>query len=271
MARDFLSFLYNTIPGRCLLKVLADPGLSAACGKFMDSRASRVLIRDFVKRNNIDMSDFKKKSFSSFNDFFTRELKPGKRPVEGEPKFFPSPCDGLLSAYEIRDNVVLDVKQSEYTVSSLLRDPELARSFDGGLCLVFRLCVNHYHRYIFPDNGRITAFRRIKGVLHTVRPVALLSRPVFTENSREYTVTETENFGQIVQMEVGAMLVGKIDNYRKGGLVERGEEKGKFLYGGSTVIVLLEKGTYRFDSKFASAFLGNEVPVKMGEKVLEIV
>ena len=114
----------------------------------------------------------------------------------------PAPCDGLLSAYPITDSLVIPVKGSRYSIRDLVRDEELAKKYEDGTCLVFRLCVHHYHRYAYPDNGRKTKNTFIPGVLHTVRPVALRELPVFTENAREYTVIRSENFGDVLQMEV---------------------------------------------------------------------
>ena len=144
----------------------------------------------------------------------------------------------------------------------------MAQKYENGTCLVFRLCVHHYHRYAYPDNGRKTKNTFIPGVLHTVRPVALRELPVFTENAREYTVIRSENFGDVLQMEVGAMLVGKIDNYHQEADVRRGQEKGRFLYGGSTIILLLEPGTVAVTEKFFKATrAGEETEVKMGEAI----
>ena len=88
-----------------------------------------------------------------------------------------APCDGLLSVWNISEDTVIPVKQSQYTVSSLLKDKELAAEYDGGLCLVFRLCVDNYHRYSYADSGKKGPNIFIPGVLHTVRPIALESRP----------------------------------------------------------------------------------------------
>ena len=108
----------------------------------------------------------------------------------------------------------------------------------------------------------------IPGKLHTVRPIALESLPVFTENCREYTVIESDNFGKAVQLEVGALLVGKIRNHRGPGAVVRGEEKGMFLFGGSTVILLLTKDSVRINSDIAEASRrGLEYPVKLGQAI----
>lgn len=263
-----LEFLYHTKVGRVILKLLVRPGLSKACGKFMDTRASKPLIKPFIKNNGIDMSEYVDENYKCFNDCFCRHIKPENRPVDMTPENLVAPCDGLLSAYKIADGLVIPVKGSKYSMKGLLRNEALAREFEGGTCLVFRLCVNHYHRYSYPDNGTKGENIFIPGVLHTVRPIALEAFPVFVENSREYTVLETENFGKVVQMEVGAMLVGKISNNMGAGSFKRGEEKGKFLYGGSTIIMLLREGAADVrESLFDATSRQEETPVKMGEVI----
>ncbi|MDD6094633.1 MAG: phosphatidylserine decarboxylase [Clostridia bacterium] len=241
--------------------MLCSRWVSKAAGAFLDSRLSKPLIKPFVKKSGIDLDDYESDGFESFNDCFTRKIKAGKRPFSENDKDLCAPCDGLLCAYKIENGTVLPVKQSAYTVSSLLGNDSIAESFSGGTCLCFRLCVDNYHRYAFFDRGTVQKRRFIPGRLHTVRPIALEKYPVFTENCREYTVLETENFGRAVYVEVGAMLVGKIKN-RDVKEFSRGEEKGMFLYGGSTVILLLEKGAARVREEY---FSGEEIPVKMGE------
>ena len=227
---DTLKFLYRTIPGRMILKFLTRPSLSNACGRFLDSDLSHFLIQPFVKENGIRVSDYEMDDVRSFNDFFSRKIKEGLRSIDMDEKHLIAPCDGLLSVWKIREDTVLPVKQSNYTISSLLRNPKLAAHYCDGYCLVFRLCVNHYHRYCYVDSGKKSRNVFLPGVLHTVRPIALAQYPVFTENSRAYTLIRTPEFGTVVQMEVGAMLVGRIVNHEQGAQVIRGAEKGMFQY-----------------------------------------
>lgn len=263
-----LSFLYKTAPGRFVLKGLTARWISNVAGKVLDSRISKPLIKRFVKKNGIDLSEYESDNFACFNDCFTRKIKDGLRPISMDRDVLVSPCDGLLSAYEITPETVLDVKGSLYRVEDLVNDAELAERYAGGTCLVFRLCVHHYHRYVYIDNGTKGENVFIKGKLHTVRPIALESLPVFKRNCREYTVMQTENFGSVTQIEVGAMLVGKIKNHHGAGEIKRGDEKGMFLYGGSTVILLLEKDSVKIDSEFFTATEnGEETEVKMGQIV----
>jgi len=265
-----LPFLYHTRAGRKVLKVLTKPEISQACGRFMDSKFSRVLIPTFIKQNQIKMARYERKRYESFNEFFCRQLRSEYRKIDVRKESFIAPCDGLLSAYSIDNDLVIPVKNSRYHISDLLRDRELAQKYNGGTCLVFRLCVNHYHRYCYPDYGMKGENVFLPGILHTVQPIALREGPVFTENAREYTVLHTANFGDMVQMEVGAMLVGKIDNYHGVCSFEKGEEKGKFLYGGSTIILLVEPGRVKFPTKlFEATERDEEVPVRIGMKIGE--
>ena len=261
-----LRFLYRTVPGRMCLKVLTARWISKLCGAFLDSRLSKPLIRRFVNGNGIDLSQFESDGFRCFNDCFSRKIKEGMRPLPEDEAVLFSPCDGLLSAYHLKKDTVLPVKQSAYTLSSLLRDETLTERYRDGVCLVFRLCVTHYHRYCYPVSGVKGENVFLKGRLHTVRPIALEAGPIFTENCREYTVIDTERFGSVLQMEVGAMLVGKILNHHGSGTVIRGDEKGMFLYGGSTIILLLEKDKATVNERFFEATAnGEETPVVMGE------
>ena len=263
-----LKILYHTIPGRALLRVLSGRTLSALGGKLLDSPLSLPLIRPFVKYNGIELSECDTCEFHCFNDCFTRTLKKELRPIDPDGSHLIAPCDGLLSVWRIQKDTVLPVKQSMYTVSALLRDSQLAEQFYDGICLVFRLCVNHYHRYCYIDDGFKGETIFLPGKLHTVRPIALRQIPVFTENCREYTLIDTAHFGRIAQIEVGAMLVGKIKNLHGTGAVRRGDEKGYFLYGGSTIIVLLRKDCAVIDGAILeTSERGQETPVLMGQRI----
>lgn len=265
---ETLKFLYDTLAGRLILKSLSGRTLSRICGSYLDSSFSKWLIKPFIKKNNIRIEDYEPVCYQSFNECFSRRIKKELRPIDTESDHLIAPCDGLLSAYKITGKEVLPIKQSKYSVKELLRNRKLADEYEDGICLVFRLCVNHYHRYSYIDDGVKGINHFIRGRLHTVRPIALKRYPVFVENCREYTAIMTENFGKVIQMEVGALLVGKIKNYHQNRKIKRGQEKGKFLYGGSTVIVLLKKDAAVLpDWLFEATDSECEVPVKMGEQI----
>ncbi len=251
-----------------ILKMLTCPAISKLAGLFLECPASKILIGPFVRANAIDMSEYYSDDFRCFNDCFARKIRKGMRPFDPDPAAFCAPCDGLLSVYDIEADTVVPVKQSAYSIPRLLHSKKTAKHFEGGYCLVYRLCVNHYHRYAYIDKGRKGEEHFIGGKLHTVQPIALEKLPVFTENCREYTVIKTENFGTIVQMEVGAMLVGKIKNHHGRHITERGMEKGCFKYGGSTIIILVQKDRIVIDDNILKASAnGIETPVKQGEKI----
>lgn len=261
-------FLYNTAVGRAVLKLLVKPSLSNFMGKFMSTSMSSWWIKGFIKNNNIDMSQYEDRKFDSFNDFFTRKILPGKRNFDSDPAVFASPCDSKLSAYKINSDSVFNIKHSFYTIKELICDEELAKEYENGYCLIFRLTTDDYHRYAHIDNGRIISINPIKGVLHTVRPIAQDRYPIFAQNSREYTIIETENFGKIVQMEVGALLIGRISNIKDQTEVTRGSEKGMFEFGGSTIIVLVKDNMIKIDDEIMSNTENDkETIVKMGMQI----
>lgn len=236
-----LSFLYTNFFGRLLLKPLVQPQVSKLAGSFLSSRLSTFLIDSFIKNNSIAMDEYEEKDYDSFNGFFTRKIKNGRRPIETDPQVLISPCDCKAAVYPINKNTTFSVKNTEYTLRSLLRSPRLAKRFQGGYAYILRLTVDDYHRYIYAASGRQSKNYHINGTFHTVNPIANDYLPIYKENTREYTVIHSNEFGAIVQMEVGALMVGKITNHKASGTVIRGEEKGFFEYGGSTIIILTQK------------------------------
>lgn len=268
-----LQFLYRTVPGRMVLKLLVQPKFSEIAGRYLSSRASKWLVPYYIRKYKIDMSDIQipSEGFSSFNEFFTR-----KRKTECYDMTYGhliSPCDGFLSFARITEDTVLDIKNTKFTLDDLLKDHELVRQFREGWAFIFRLTPVNYHRYCYVANGKILLHRKIHGMLHCVRPIALRNVPVFAQNSREYQVLGTECFGKVIQMEVGALLVGKIKNHvsaLKSGYVQRGEEKGYFEFGGSTIIILLQKNTICINDVLYRKQTKGEIPVRMGEAVAKV-
>ena len=128
--------------------------------------------------------------------------------------------------------------------------------------------MDDYHRYCYVADGEKTGNVRIPGVLHTVNPIANDIYPIYKENAREYSILRTGIFGDILMMEVGALLVGRIVNHHGAGTVRRGEEKGYFQFGGSTVVLLLEKGKAVIDGDILANSRDHiETIVRMGEKI----
>lgn len=263
-----LRILYGNMFGRLLLKLLYHPYVSRFVGHFMDSRLSTYMIPRFIKNNKIDMTEYEDVSYRSYNAFFTRKVRPLKRIVDHDTSHLISPCDAKLSVYRINANSVFFIKDSTYTIEDLLCNAELADKYCDGICLIFRLAVDDYHRYCYIDDGTKGKNIKIPGVLHTVQPIALRHYNIYKRNAREYTVLDTEHFGRIVQVEVGAMMVGKIKNHHATHTYIRGEEKGYFEFGGSTIVLLLKKDTVILDPEFEeNTKNGMETVVKYGEKI----
>jgi phosphatidylserine decarboxylase len=265
----FLSILYGALPGRIAVRLLVRPAVSKIGGAFLGSPLSRFLIRPFVKKHRIDLSLYEPAAYRSYNDFFTRNLKGGLRPFDREPSHLVSPCDAKLTVCPISKDGRLFIKQTAYTAKSLLRDKKLACRYYGGQALIFRLTVDDYHHYFYPDDGTKSPDRAIPGILHTVNPAANDVYPIYKENTRQYCLLKTSRFGTILMMEVGALMVGKIRNHHPETChVSRGMEKGYFEFGGSTVILLLEAGAAVLDSDIlANSRDGAETVVRAGEKI----
>ena len=265
-----ISFLYKALPGRIFLCLLVKPIISKLFGFVMDSGVSRFLIPSYVKNNNICLDDYKDIKYKSFNDFFIREVKEGGRPISANTSEVIAPCDGKLTAYPITADSVFRIKNSVYSISSLLQDEQLAADFIDGICLIFRLMPDDYHRFCYIDDGEVISQKTIKGVLHTVRPIALQRYSIYTQNSREFVVLQTKNFGKVVQMEIGALFVGRIVNRRATGSFVRGEEKGLFEVGGSTIVMLYQKNMVTIEKIiYENTQQNKETIVKMGNKIGE--
>ena len=260
-----IRFLYQSAPGRLLLKLLVSKRISRCGGFLLSSCVSKPLIPYYIKKHAIDMGDYVPCRYSSFNDFFIRK----RRAVEfdTEPSHLISPCDGYLSIYPIDRDSRYMLKNVSYSLSALLEDEALAQKYQNGLCFIFRLAPDNYHRYHFIDDGTKGQSRKLGGVLHCVRPIAAERYPIYVQNSREYTVLHTVHFGEVVQMEIGALLVGKIHNHHQDGTIRKGEEKGYFEFGGSTIILLFEEKTVKADDRIPLSPEGTETKVRAGEKI----
>jgi phosphatidylserine decarboxylase len=131
---------------------------------------------------------------------------------------------------------------------------------------VFRLTVDDYHRFGFPDSGRVVSRKKIKGKLHTVSPVSR-NHKIYQENTRNVCILNTDNFGTIAYIEVGAMLVGRIRDHGDD-VFAKGQEKGYFEPGGSTVIMLV-KDIKMDEDIMKQSVSGIETKVRYGERIGE--
>ena len=267
-----LKWLYETRIGRRVLKILINPWVSKGVGRLLNTKLSKIAIRPFIKKNHIDMSQYEQVEYDSYNDFFMRKIKKECRPIDYNERHFIAPCDSKLSVYKIREDSQFCIKNTQYSMQSLFRSQTIANYYKDGYLFLFRLTVDDYHRYCYVDNGVKSKNYKIPGVFHTVNPLANDVYPIYKENTREFSILKSKNFGNIAMMEVGALLVGKIVNYQEQGMVKRGEEKGRFEFGGSTVILCVKEGMVAVDERILDNSKNHiETVVKIGEKIGTVV
>ena len=271
---SYLKFLYYNPFGKLALESLVKRKfLSSWYGKKMDSKESCKLIEKFVKDNNINMEESKKSigEFTSFNDFFIRELKPNARKIDDDEDELVSPADGKIFVIEnIHDSSKFFLKGEEFTFKEFFNDEEIAEKYEGGIMAIIRLAPVDYHRFHFPADGTIFPSKKIEGHYYSVSPHAIRKNfRIFCENKREYSILKTEKFGDICISEIGATMVGGIkQTYNPNTFVKKGEEKGYFYFGGSTVIMFLEKDRVEIDRDiFENSINGFETKIYMGERI----
>lgn len=269
-----IRFLYETGPGYLLERaILSQKPLSYLYGIFNNSPLSARRIPCFIKEFEIDLSLFEvpKNGFQNFNEFFIRKYKPGIRSFPSLARELGAPAEARYFAWnQISKTDFFPIKGKSLSLPLLLGSEELAQKFDRGSALVARLCPVDYHRFHFPDSGVPSASVRIEGGLHSVNPMALSRLPtLFQENERMVSTLDSKNFGKIAFVEVGAMCVGKIQQtYQPNVFIDRGHEKGFFLFGASTVVIFFEPGKIRLDDDLIlNTKNGIETLVRLGEKI----
>lgn len=274
MGGKAIKWSYESPIGKSLTNLIIKRKIfSKIYGIYCSTPFSKRRIDSFVKNYDIDLNEVNKpkNEFKSFNDFFARTLKSEARPISKNSSVVISPCDGRLLAYtNININNLVQVKNLTYSLKELIGNEDLASKYEGGTCLIFRLAPTDYHRFHFVDNGTITKSTHIKGLYYSVNPIALEKIPkLFCQNKREYSILDSENFGKILYVEVGASCVGTIvQSYKPDSYVKRGDEKGYFKFGGSTTILFFEKDKIRIDKDILDQTeKGFECKVVFGEKI----
>ena len=260
---ELLIFLYKTVIGRCLLKLfIARPWFSNLRARYQKSPESKKDILPFVKEYHVDISDYNIDRFDSFNDFFIRKRMYGTTTRSNE---LMAIADSKLSVYRVDEKLKLNIKNSIYELKDIIQQKEIADLYKNGYALVFRLAVNDYHRYVFFDDGELISSEFIKGELHTIRPVSEKYK-VYARNSRVVNVMDSKSFGIITQVEIGALLVGKIVNHNTH-MFSRLEEKGYFEYGGSTIVMFFPPNIMIDEDILRQSQVGYETQVFIGDKI----
>lgn len=239
MEEKILRFLYNTLPGRILLKAALFLGFPKLAACFLRSPLSKPWIRPYVQKHQIALEDTDIHTFKTFADFFTRQRK--NIVIDLAPTHLISPCDGWLSVCKIQADSCFAVKGSVYCLRDLLQDEALGGQFYNGLCLIIRLCASDYHHYCYLDAGTQDKHHFIEGTLHSVQAMACSTYPVYRLNRRCWTLLYTKNFGVVAQIEIGALAVGGIVNQYTGTHFYKGMEMGHFELAGSTILLLFQE------------------------------
>ena len=265
-----MHFTYETKLGRLFARlVLKRKWVSKLAATYYKTRWSAKKIPDFIEQYGIEPSELSlpPTAYESFNAFFTRKLD---RSCSSEPGALISPADSRLLVHKICDYQVIGVKGCLYSIEELLQDKERAEAFRSGLCLVFRLCPTDYHRFCFPDSGSWQHITKIKGNYNTVNTFFVSGR-VHVSNYRETSILHTDHFGEIAFVEVGAMLIGKIvQTAACPGRFAKGQEKGYFEYGASTIVMLIKENCVQLAPDILEQSLqGRECLVRRGEKIGE--
>ena len=274
MGDKALRFAYNTLLGRTLWPILFGGRMvSALMGRYYDSAVSRRSIAGLtqIPGCRVDEAEFPPETYSSFNAFFARHLRPGARPFDADGNIIISPADGRLLVFPecVADSPV-PVKGAQRTIGELCLTP---LPFERAAVAVIRLAPVDYHRYHFPCQCTMGEKKVFPGKYHSVNPVALCRRPdLFVENTRHVTALDSVAAGSFFMIEVAAFGVGSIIATAMPGEHAKMDEKGYFKFGGSTVILVFDRDRVTFDDDLLkNSASGIETLVRCGERIAEAV
>lgn len=261
--------LWSRVAHHTLLPLLAKlPFFSRIYGLLQKLRSSRKKIAPFIQTYGVDTTEFMTQDFRSFNDFFTRKLKPACRPILQDPHVAVLPADARYLVYpQIAE---FTIKGQVFDLATFLGDPVYARRFNTGSMVIARLCPVDYHRFHFPCDGVALKPHLINGHLYSVNPIAIKKRfAILSENKRVVTEIESETFGTVLFVEIGATAVGTIQQtFTPKKSVHKGQEKGFFEFGGSCIVLLFEHNRIVFDADLvANTKQGLETLAHFGESL----
>ena len=277
-------WMYETAIGRFLGETaLSRRWMSQLYGSYQSTGLSRSKIQPFIEKFQVPMDEFVVESYASFNEFFVRRFKLGARSFPSNPSVMGAFAEGRYFAFaDLNESTRLQVKGVELDPVRFLSDgtasrDRLAREFLGGSAWIARLCPVDYHRYHYPDSGKTSLSYPIHGPLHSVNPIALeADSAILLKNERRVAILETENFGRLAYVEVGATMVGRIEQtFSETQAFERGAEKGYFLFGGSTVVLMAQSRARDPRAPVPSSDLlnrsgeGTETLLRLGDPISE--
>jgi phosphatidylserine decarboxylase len=273
-AYRFLDWAYNSSMGWLLTNFVFSRRIVSQLYGWMNKRRwSCRKIPAFVDSMDVDMDECVRpmNEFTSFNDFICREIDLSRRPIVCDPAVCVAPADGRVLAYPIVDEgASLAIKRNQFAVAELLGDPAPARRYVNGSLLIFRLYLTDYHHFHFPADGVPHRPSSVRGKYFAVSPYSRRRHvPFLKENHRVLTEFESDRFGTVAMLEVGAFTVGSIQQRFKPGVrVHKGDHKGVFELGGSVVVLLFEPGAIQLDEDLCNnTRSGLETYVRLGESV----
>lgn len=270
VAGTALFWLYHNPIGEVTMNTLIKRKfVTDVYGWYMKTGTSKNKINDFIRDYQIDTAQFQMTDFASFNDFFIRKLKPGIRKIDTSKYVVISPADAKCLAWSDLNKSSFIVKGIRFNLSDFLNNDSLAQVYQEGSLLIFRLAPVDYHRYHFPISGIVSPVHKISGYYYSVNPMALKKNiRIFLENKRQYQIIQSPYFGNVIMAEVGATMVGSMVTTFKEAKAIKGMENGYFEFGGSTVILIFEKGKIKIDNDLIKNTKKQlETHVIMGERI----
>ncbi len=232
------------------------PAFSKFYGWLQNKRFSSRKILPFIKTYHLNPDEWVKKpeEFSSFNDFFIRKLKKKTRPLSEKKAMLFADARYLFypNISSIKNFIV---KGQKFCLKEFLKDEKRAQKYEKGSMVIARLCPTDYHRYHFPFDCEVSKSQKINGALFSVNPTALKKKiGILWENKRVLTHLKSQDFGDVIYVEVGATYVGSIhQTFKSNASYKKGDEKGYFSFGGSCIILLFEPQKIRFDEDLLEA------------------
>jgi phosphatidylserine decarboxylase len=271
----FIKWCYEKKIGKLFLdSFFSKKRFNLLYGLYKSSSYSLKQIQTDIEEYSVDMDLFKKTPFKSYSDFFLREFKNGARKFNSDRKVLPAFGEGRVLAFnEIKEDHKYPVKGEFLTPELLLGNTKVAQDFIGGPIVIIRLCPIDYHHFHYPVEGKILDRYKLTGNYHSVNVLALKNKAdIFVKNEREVTIIENDFFGKMAYIEVGAMCVGKIiQNNPKNLECSRGELKGHFEFGASTVILMGQKDKWIPSCDILSHSQKNiESYIKLGDEIANI-
>jgi phosphatidylserine decarboxylase len=279
MGHSMIMFLYgSSFLSKCLAPSLRFlfchcHFVSNLYGFYQKTKFSKKNIIPFIDNYKVDQKEFEDpiSSFASFNDFFIRKLKKKSRPIDPAAHHAVCPADGRYLCFQNLNQIKnFWIKGKKFQLSTFLNDSSLEKLFKEGSMVIARLCPSDYHRYHFPVSGIAGDTKLINGALFSVNPIALYKNfLILQENKRSITLIESEHFGTVAYIEIGATNVGSIhQTFKPHSNVFKGDEKGYFSFGGSCVVILFQKGKVELDHDLCENTLkGFETKCLMGQSL----